>query len=138
MAPSNQKLIGDECAPIAADLFDKIICAVKTENEFKNTSHLLGFFVALLLISLSFLPFSFSFFMSQWKYFGTGYFVMTAFSNGTLFFKFWQDFLLSIFESLPIAGILFFLINVGFALFTVRLFMYKKGTLLTYLKHKVT
>ncbi len=122
-------------APPSAGLFDKIICAITLEKELKQTKKILLFFVALLGVSVILLPFSWLFFIYQWKISGAYYFIWTAITNLDIFFSLWQDFTLSILESLPIIAITFFAINIALFLFTIRLFLYKKGMLLKYVKH---
>ncbi len=116
-------------------IFDNIILAIKSEKERRQTKHLLMFFLLLFFISLAALPFSFRFLLSQWNSSGVSYFISNAMENFAMFSNLWQDFMLSILESLPIMGLVFFAINVGAILFSIRLFLYKKGLLLNYVKH---
>ncbi len=119
-------------------LFDRIISAIALEKEFKQTKKILYTFIGLLVVSMAVIPFSFMFFMHQWKVSGTTYFISTAAGNLVPFFTLWQDFVLSILESLPVMAITLLAINVAFLLFSVWLFLYKKGLLLKYLKHSFT
>ena len=116
-------------------LFDRIILAIKREQELRNTKKLAFGFLALLVISLASTPFSWSLFASQIQDSGVLYFVSAALSNIGTFFAFWQDFGLAIAESLPIAGITVFVLNMILAVFTIRLFLYKKRLLVGYLLH---
>lgn len=66
---------------------------------------------------------------------GILYFISIAVNNFGVFLTLWQDFGLAILESMPIMGIVAFTISIGTALFTLRLFLYKKRLLLGYLTH---
>jgi len=116
-----------------AGLFDRIIIAIKQEQELQHTKRLLFAFVSLLFVSLITIPFSWSLLIDQLESSGVIYFVSTAISDFGIFLGLWQDFGLAILESLPIAGIVAFTISIGLALFTLRLFLYRKRLLLKYL-----
>src|SRR6185295_5177388 len=107
-------------------LFDTIIVAIKQEQESEKTKKLLGTFIVFLDFSIAWLPFSLSLLLREWRQSGVPYFIVTAFAHPMLFFAYWQDFLLSIIESLPVEAILIFFINLALLLFTVRLFLYKR------------
>jgi hypothetical protein len=64
---------------------------------------------------------------------GIFYFISAAASDFGVFFALWQDFGSAILESLPVAAITVFTINVALILFTVRLFLHRKKLLLSYL-----
>jgi len=117
------------------NLFDKIILACKQEKEFKQTKKILLVFLLLLAVSAISLPFSLTFFVREWRHSGVQYFISSAVENVGVFTAYWQDFVLSVIESLPMVAIIIFLINLGLLLFTARLFMYKKQLLLKYLLH---
>ncbi len=117
-----------------SELFEKIILAVKQEQEFSQTRNLLSVFLVLLFLAVAALPFTLSFFISQWIASGTSYFILAAI-QAHLFFAYWQDFLLSIFESLPVMAILLVTLNMALCVFLLRLFLYKKGLILKYLQH---
>jgi len=135
MAKISQQIIQSPQVP--AGLFDKIICAIKLEQEFKKTKELLLMFASLLLISMASMPFSFAYFFSQMQESAILYFISTAMQNVNIFFVVWQDFLLSILESLPLMSIFLFSLNLALFVFTVRLFLYKKGLLLKYLSSQL-
>ncbi len=118
-----------------AGLFDKIILAIKREQELQKTKRLAFGFLFLLIVSLVAAPFSWTILADQMEVSGTSYFLSAAVSNLGVFFAFWQDFGLAIVESLPITGIVLFVVNVVFLLFTVRLFLHRKKLLLLYLTH---
>ncbi len=118
-----------------AGLFDRIIIAIKQEQELQHTKRLVFVFVSLLLVSLITIPFSWSLLIDQLESSGVLYFVSTAVSDFGTFFSLWQDFSLAILESLPITGIIAFTISIGLALFTLRLFLYRKRLLLKYLMY---
>ena len=117
----------------ATGLFDRIILAIKREQELRNTKKLAFGFLALLVISLASAPFSWSLLVSQIQDSAVLYFVSAALSDIGTFFALWQDFGLAVAESLPIAGITVFALNMILAIFTIRLFLYKKRLLVGYL-----
>ncbi len=113
-----------------AGLFDRIIAAIKREEECKQTRKWLFIFISLFIISIFSIPFSLAYFIYQWNSSGIGYFISAGAENLNMFFVIWQDVALSILESLPITGILLFSVNMALFILTVRLFLYKKGELL--------
>jgi hypothetical protein len=117
------------------NLFDRIITAVHQEKEFKQTKKILLAFLLLLAVAVISMPFSLTFFVSEWRHSGISYFISSAVGSTGVFAVYWQDFLLSVVESMPVIAIVIFLINLGLLLFTLRLFMYKKQLLLKYLVH---
>lgn len=120
-----------------AGLFDRIILAIKREQELRNSKRLVFGFLALLVISLTATPFSWSLFSEQMAESGVLQFVSIATNDLGAFFALWQDFSLAIAESLPVMGITMFVINIILAVFTLRLFLYKKRLLIGYLMHSV-
>lgn len=116
-----------------AGLFDRIILAIKREQELQHTKRLLFGFLFLLVASFITIPLSWIMLASQAENSGILYFVSAAVSDFRTFLALWQDFGLAILESLPILGIAAFVISIGLALFTLRLFLYKKRLLLGYL-----
>lgn len=118
-----------------AGLFERIILAIKREQELQQTKRLLFGFLALLVISLVAAPFSWMIFVEQMESSGILYFISTAISDFGTFFALWQNFGLAILESLPVIGIAVLTINMALVLFTLRLFLYKKRLLLGYLIH---
>jgi len=118
-----------------AGLFDRIILAIKREQELQRTKRLLFSFLFLLVVSLIATPFSWTMLVSQVKSSGILYFISTAVSDFGTFLTLWQNFGLAILESLPIMGIIAFTISIGMAIFTLRLFLYRKRLLLGYLMH---
>jgi len=90
---------------------------------------LLFSFFFFLIVSIVAAPLSWTIFINQLKSSGLGYFISAALSNLDAFFAFWQDFILAIAESLPIMGIAVFTINIILVLFTLRLFLSRKGLL---------
>ncbi|MDP3990964.1 MAG: hypothetical protein Q8P63_01575 [Candidatus Nealsonbacteria bacterium] len=116
-----------------AGLFDRIILAIKQEQELRKTKRLLFGFFSLLIVSSIVAPFSWVLLMEQVESSGILYFVSTAVSNFNVFLTLWQDFGLAILESMPIMGIAVFTVNMALLLFTVRLFLYKRRLLFGYL-----
>ncbi len=124
-----------EPAEPPAGLFDRIILAIKREQELQQTKRLLFSFLSLLIISFIAASFSWTLLVEQVESSGILYFVSTAISDFGVFLALWQDFGLAILESLPIMGIAVFMVNIALILFTVRLFLYRKRLLLAYLIH---
>lgn len=119
----------------SAGLFDRIIAAITQEKELRKTRKLSCFFLAMLIVSLGAMPFSLPLFVGALKHSGSAYFISTVLGNMRLFLTLWPDFSLSILESLPLAAITLFALNVALLLFSVRLFLHKKGLLLKYLTY---
>ncbi len=120
----------------SAGLFDRIILAIKKEQELRQTKRLLFGFLLLLIISFIATPVAFSMLASQIKSSGIFYFVSAAASDFGTFLTLWREFGLAILESLPIIEIAVFAISFGICIFTFRLFMHKKRLLLNYLMNK--
>jgi hypothetical protein len=80
------------------------------------------------------IPFSWNLLLNQAKSSGISYFISAAASDWKTFLFLWQDFTLAILETLPIVGIIAFTISAGISIFTLRLFLSRKGLLLGYLK----
>ena len=118
-----------------AGLFDRIILAIKREQELRNTRRLAVAFLALLAISLIAAPFSWTLVAGQMQDSGVIQFVQVALSDVSTFFASWQEFSLAIVESLSVTGIAIFTVNMILAIFTLRLFLYKKRLLVGYLLH---
>lgn len=117
----------------SAGLFDRIILAIKREQELRHTKRLLFSFLFLLIASFIATPLSWAILVNQVESSGISYFISATFSDFGIFLVLWQDFSLAILESLPLIGIVAFTISIGMALFTLRLFLYKKRLLLEYL-----
>jgi len=115
-------------------LFDRIILAIKREQELQHTKRLLFGFLSLFVISLISLPFSWSMLIKEINTSGISYFISSAFSDFNTFVILWREFSLAIFESLPLTGMIAFAVSLGLAAFTVRLFLYQKRLLLGYLR----
>lgn len=119
-----------------AGLFDRIILAIKREQELRHTKRLLFGFLSLLLISLVATPISGVMFVNQIENSGISYFISAAISDLATFLTLWQDFGLAILESLPVIGMMTFLLSLAVSVFTLRLFLHRKRLLLGYLVHK--
>ncbi len=116
-----------------AGLFNRIILAIKREQELRQTRRLVFGFFSLLIISFAAIPFSWSMLINQIESSGISYFVSIAVNDFGNFFALWKDFSLAILESLPLMGMIAFAASLGIAVFTLRLFLYRKRLLLTYL-----
>ena len=117
----------------SAGFFDRIILAIRREQELRNTKKLTFGFLILLIVSLTAAPFSWTLFTGQIQDSGMLQFIEVALSDLGAFFASWKDFSLAIAESLPVMGIVLFTINMILAAFTLRLFLYKKRLLVSYL-----
>jgi len=117
-------------------LFERIILAIKREKELQNTRRILFSFLCLLIVSVALAPFSWNLLEKQAVNSGIIQFLSLALSDVNVFISSWQSFSLAILESLPVMGIMLFTINMALALFTLRLFLYKKRLLLSYLMKK--
>ena len=120
-----------------AGLFDRILLTIRREQELRNTKRIAFGFLALLVISLTAAPFSWTLFAGQIQDSGMLQFIEVALSDLGAFFASWQEFSLAIAESLPVMGIAIFAVNMILAVFTLRLFLYKKRLLVSYLLHGV-
>ena len=109
------------------ELFGRIILAIKREQELQQKKKFLFGFFFLLLASAFLLPFSWSMLVSQLKNSGILHFISVVTGDFGTFLTVWQDFTLAILESLPTTAILFFLTNLTFFLFAIRLFLNQKG-----------
>jgi len=118
-----------------AGLFDKIILAIKREQELQHTKRLLFGFLFLLVVSFITTPISWTILVNQIEGSGISYFISTAVSDFGTFTAMWQDFGLAILESMPITGMLVFTISLGVSIFTLRLFLHRKRLLLEYLMY---
>ncbi|MCX6721254.1 MAG: hypothetical protein NT026_01475 [Candidatus Staskawiczbacteria bacterium] len=114
-------------------LLERIISAIKKEQEMRKSRRLLFAFFVLLIVSIIAIPLSGTVLVMQMKNSGISYFISTAFSNFNISIKLWKDFALAILESLPVLELISFGISLAIAVFTVRLFLYKKKLLLSYL-----
>lgn len=122
-----------EPAEPSAGLFDRIILAIKREQELQHTRRLVFGFFSLLIISFAAIPFSWSILINQIESSGISYFISTAVNDFGTFLALWKDFSLAILESLPLMGMIAFAVSLGIAVFTLRLFLYRKRLLLNYL-----
>ncbi len=118
-----------------AGLFDRILLAIKREQELRNTKRLALGFLTLLTASLIVAPFSWTLFSGQMAESGVLQFISIATSDLGTFLSLWPDSIMAVAESLPIMGIVLFTINIILAVFTLRLFLYKKRLLVGYLFH---
>ena len=118
-----------------AGLFDRILLAIKREQELRSSKRLALGFLALLAVSLIATPFSWTLFSGQMAESGVLQFISVAISDLGTFLSIWPDSVMAIAESLPITGIVLFTVNMILAVFTLRLFLYKKRLLVGYLFH---
>ena len=117
---------------LPAGLFDRIILAIRREEELRYTRRLAFGFLGLLIVSFSAVPFSWAYFSGQIVESGLYQFISVAASDLSTFLALWPDFLMAVAESLPIVGFTIFMINIILAVFTLRLFLYKRRLLFGY------
>lgn len=122
---------------IPVGLFDRIIGAIKREKEFKNTKKILILFFVFLIVSCIAAPFSSLVFFHQMKNSGLMSFLSMISTDFFSVLSSWKEFGLALLESIPIIGIIVFVLNIALALFTIRLFLRKKQFLLRYLIHNL-
>ena len=118
-----------------AGLFDRIFLAIKREQELRSSKRLAFGFLALLAVSFIAAPFSWTLFSGQMAESGVLQFISVAVSDLGTFFSIWPDSVMAVAESLPVTGIVLFTVNMILAVFTLRLFLYKKRLLVGYLFH---
>lgn len=114
-------------------LFIRIILAIQREQELRKTRKIFFSFVLLLMVSFIAMPFSLAALLREIENSGIFYLISAGLSDFQTFLALWQDFGLAILESLPVASMVIFSISLGTALFTLRLFLYRKRLLLGYL-----
>ena len=118
-----------------AGLFDRILLAIKREQELRSSKRLAFGFLALLTVSLVAAPFSWTLFSGQIAESGVLQFISVAMNDLGTFLSIWPDSVMAVAESLPVTGIVLFTVNMILAVFTLRLFLYKKRLLVGYLFH---
>ena len=116
-------------------LFDRILLAIKREQELRSSKRLAFGFLALLAISFIATPFSWTLFSGQMAESGGLQFISVAMSDLGTFLSIWPDSVVAVAESLPVTGIILLTVNMILAIFTLRLFLYKKRLLVGYLFH---
>lgn len=129
-----EKFVDFQPVELPVGLFDRIILAIRREKELRKTRRLLFSFFALLIISVVAMPLSWMMFAAQIKSSGVYYFLATAFSDLGSAVSLWKYFSLAILESLPSASLIAFVLSAGVALFTLRLFLRKRGQLIGYMR----
>jgi len=118
-----------------AGLLDRILLAIKHEQELRHTKRLAFGFLALLVISVSTAPISWSFFSGEVAASGVLQFISIAISDLGAFLALWPDSFMAVAESLPVTSLTLFAINMTLAVFTLRLFLHRKRMLLDYFLH---
>lgn len=119
---------------VPTGLFDKILIAIKKEQELRQTKKIALGFLLLLIMALGAAPFSTALMVEQIDNSGVIYFVRTVFDDPENTFGIWKEVILAIVESLPITAIVIFVINIIVATFTLRLFLHRKKLLIEYFK----
>ncbi|MFH1758980.1 MAG: hypothetical protein ABH822_00250 [Patescibacteria group bacterium] len=114
---------------IPAGLFERIISAIKKEQESRQRQRLMFGFSALSLLLITVTPFTTIALVSQLSNSGIWHFIPLLVEGG-------QNALIAILESLPAISFAAFIANIALALFILRLFIRKKNPILTCLKLK--
>jgi len=114
-------------------LFDKIIKAINLEEKKQRAKKILRLLFILLILSLITLPISAVILLKMIIGSGLAYFFYSAITDLEFFTQYWQLFFLAILESIPITNLIVFIASLILATFTLRLFLYRKKFLLTYL-----
>lgn len=113
-------------------LFNRIITAILREQESRQTKKIVANFFILLVVSVAASPFSLGIFLQDINSSGFIYFIQTVLSNLNVFAGVWQDFIWAFIELAPLKGIVLLTLNLTLMIFTIRLFLYKRGLLLNY------
>lgn len=133
MNTEDKKLNESRPTEVPVGLFDRIILAIRREQESRKSRKLFFLFFILLIVSCVAAPFSGIMVVRQVNGSGILHFLSMIFTDLTTVVASWQDFSIAVLESLPLAGIIAFVLNIALALFTIRLFLHKKQLLLKYL-----
>lgn len=121
----------------SSGFFDRIIFAIRREEELRKGRKLAFLFFALLVISLASVPFSLAFFFGEMAESGVTYFVLVAAEDFAVFQALWSDFVMAVAESFPVAALAGLALNMILAVCTLRLFLHRKRLLLSYVMHIV-
>ena len=113
-----------------AGLFDRIVSAIQREQELQRKRRLSLAVISLLVFSFGAAPFSWIFLDGQLASSGFLYFLQVGFSDFTVLSSVWSDFSLALIESLPILAVLVFLVNALLVVFTLRLVIRLKPSLI--------
>lgn len=118
-----------------AGLFDRILLAIRREQELRNTKRMAFGFLALLVVSVISAPLSWTFFSGEVSSSGILQFISVAMSDFGTFLALWPDSFMAVAESLPVMSLTLFAINMTLAVFTLRLFLHRKRMLIGYFLH---
>ncbi len=114
----------------STNLYDRIILAIKKEQETRKTKKLFLLLSVIFVLSFTITIVSIVLFIKEFNASGTIYVIKTALSDLSLFKTLWQYFFLAFIELLPITNIILFLICLFITIFALRLLMYKKYLLI--------
>jgi|GEM_PF-4263843 len=120
---------------VSSGLFDDILTAIHVEQESKKAKQMISGLVALTILSVGTLPFSWYVFLRSWSASGVNYFFDSIVRNGDVVIRFWQDALLSVFESLPLVAMIILAVNIALILLAIQLLLYKQRMILSYIKN---
>lgn len=118
-----------------AGLLDRILLAIRREQELRHTRRLAFGFLTILIISVSAAPFSLTFLFDEAANSGVAQFISIAVSDLATFLALYPDSFLAVAESLPVMGLALFAVNMILAVFTLRLFLHRKRMLIGYFLH---
>lgn len=118
-----------------AGLLDRILLAIRREQELRHTKRLAFGFLTLLVVSVLSAPFSWVSFSGEVASSGIFQFISIALDDFGTFLALWPDSFMAVAESLPVMSLMLFTINIALAVFTLRLFLHHKRMLLGYFLH---
>lgn len=101
-------------------LFSRIIKRLKLEKQLRLVKKHLAFFASFFVVLLTLSVFAFIGFKHVLAESDLGPFVSLMFSDPGMVLKYWQSFILSVFESAPAGMIFILLITVAFLLFLAK------------------
>lgn len=118
--------------PELEGLFGRVISAIEKEKRKREMRTRIGL-VFLFAASIIAIPFSLSLLLKQILSSGFAYYISTAMGDLSAFAAYWKDFLLAMAESVPVAGIAVFGINIIGVITVARFIKSKKHKLYNFI-----
>lgn len=112
------------------NLYDRIIVAVKREQETQKPKRLLIIFFSAFIISVVITSSFLIAFIKEFNASGASYVIKTIIADRGLFSVLWKHFFLAFVELMPVTSIFIFLLCLFATIFTLRLLVYKKYSLI--------
>lgn len=111
-----------------AGLFERVVSAIRQEQELRRKRKLFFASFIFLFIAIFAAPFSWIYMAGQAADSGVVYFLSAAAGNLGIFAQYWKDFCMAILDSLPLGGLTVCVVNLGLALFAFNLLiLWKKA-----------